>query len=480
MSNKLDGYRKLGSARTEEQKAADKEDASIRQAEAEEGGYETKEEELKVDPEVTVPTGDEEHPTRGPENPMDARKALYEKGRKHRELITREDSENHPGAAAVQAAVEMAAGGEERAGSEALDTNQPGQNDSEQRAELLRQQLEEDGGDEEEPAETGEQEEEEPPLAAEPEEESRREGSDELKNADESPTVLVKVYGETYEVPRQDVDDAGGIEAYQKARAANIRLQDLATKEADLRKREKALRDQEKRSKPSEKQADPSHADGRGDADAEVDSLTRELLTTVVDSEADPDAIKDWVRKNLSEARAKVAAEQAPPSDPAEQQSIELSPAEQELRDEMMRDRIAANRMMREEFPDIIADQRAKARGDGVDGLFVIARQRYERLARDPSNAGRTQREIAREAALWARRASNTQPAPRERRQPNAVEEERQQRIVRKRKLPQPSRADARKPHQPEQPEKSTQQRRREHFARIRRAQGRDLPDPRR
>lgn len=95
----------------------------------------------------------------------------------------------------------------------------------------------------------------------------------------DSETVEIVVYGKAYDVPREKVEKAGGIQAYQKEVAVSegfkqvaqqkneldLRAQDLLKREEDLKRRENELKSSESQDLPSlddpNKQADPPQGD---------------------------------------------------------------------------------------------------------------------------------------------------------------------------------------------------------------------------
>jgi hypothetical protein len=90
-------------------------------------------------------------------------------------------------------------------------------------------------------------------------------------------------------------------------------------------------------------------------------------------------------------------------------------------------------------------------------------------LVTNPQNEGRTQKEMARESAEYVRSLGKrllTDPPK------SQVEQQRQTRIARKRKLPQPSRADTPAAAQPKQEKHIPSAK--EHFMRLRKMQGHD------
>jgi len=433
MSKKLDGYRDKDAG-----KDIDPIDKVVNE-------LETKKTDLTPDPEVVVPKGDEDMPS---SNAMhdESMKSLYEKSRKNRELVTREDAAGTPDVAMLQRLHAEAAGGKEP--TVELDTNTPdrfaedrGEETREQYMERLRREAEERGDEQEHgQGDTGK--------------EIQPSAKDALPADDSDITVDVVVLGRTLSVPKQDVDDAGGVEAYQKSRSATIKLQRAAT----LEERARALLTQSKTEPPQSgaQQDDPS-TDGLSDAD--IDSLHEEMMDVVVDGTVDE--MKAWLQKRL--LKPKTQPKPAAPST----ESVEAAPqvksdseAAKELREQYERDRVEANTMMQSDYKDIMADPE----------LLALAQQRFKTIKANPNSEGRTQKEMAREAANFVRNLGkrlNHKP------QASDIEVERQTRIERKRNLPQPSRADSRQQPKPSQTNKVPT--RKEHFMRLRQRAGQDL-----
>jgi len=114
--------------------------------------------------------------------------------------------------------------------------------------------------------ETGDQESVAAAREIEREQAAKGDGKDEVETDDENQLdnemVDVKIYGKQYRVPKRDIDRAGGVDAYQKDRAASIRLTQASTAEAKLRqrqaeieRREKELKEREERLKKQSSQS---------------------------------------------------------------------------------------------------------------------------------------------------------------------------------------------------------------------------------
>jgi hypothetical protein len=387
--------------------------------------------ELRPENETPVPTGDEEQPVAAPD-PMEARKQLYEKARKRRKETVSREAEEHVDVELLQAMQEEASGGDKPESE--VDTNRKDRSDEERAiAEAM--------GEEEQ------SEEENTNLTSDSAEPSLTKASPEDK-------VAVKILGKEYLVPQQDIDDAGGIELYQKSRAVNLKLQRIATLEKAL----PAEPDNEA-AHGEQQETDPS-TDGLGEAD--IASLREEVVDAMVEGE-DMSALDEVLKKALTKTTPTIKNPR--PAQPNEISVTErqiIEDAKRELLEQMEADRVATNDMMRQEYSDIMGDQE----------LLQLAQQRFAVLGSDPSNEGRTQKELARESAEFVRslgkRLLVEKPAT------SQVEQERQQRIQRKKRLPRASRADA--PAAPVSQERKPMSNR-EYLARLRKMQGHDLAE---
>lgn len=394
--------------------------------------------ELEADPEVIVPTGDEEQPVAGSDHEASL-KTLYAKGRRNRKLMTREDAEAVDDVAMMQKMVAEAAGGGDP--SSELDTNR---NMTDMEEEELA-------------AQRAGEEEEELPLVEIDDDPKGEEESDALTGADPDAKVQVKILGKEYEVPQQDVDDAGGTELYQKTRAANMRLLRASTLEQGAIK---TRADAE--ALIEEQQANPPIPDGQGEAD--IDSLRDELMDTVIDGTEDD--INKWLEEH-TQRRPAVSTPTPKPTDdpPAVIQRIqpEETETQQELRRQFYDDRQDTNDMMRTTYSDIMNDSE----------LLDLAQRQFQVLATREDSEGRTQKEMARESAEYVRglgrRILGDQKLV-----VSELEQKRRDRIERKRVLPQPSQADAPAPDNRPKPKKVPTAK--EHLMRLRRHAGQEPP----
>jgi hypothetical protein len=177
--------------------------------------------------------------------------------------------------------------------------------------------------------------------------------------------------------------------------------------------------------------------------------------------------IKAW----LAEQRERVSVQAPSPREPAvtsheiarETDVNFKSETQVDLEQQYEQDRMDANQMMREHYQDIMADPE----------LVGLAQQRFNAIKNNPTNEGRSQRDLARESAEYVRSIRYRLEGKVKRPTP-AAEQERQTRIERKRKLPQPSRADAAAPSG--EPVDNPIPSRKEHLMRLRRRAGLETP----
>ena len=436
MTDKTKGYKAPPRTKTEQ------ENAEIET-------LETAEPALVPDPEVSVPTGDEPNPVSQPTH-SDGLKTLFDKARKNREALISRDGEDAD-VAMIQALNAEAAGG--RVEGADIDTNQPDRFEQERAEELAAAELIAD--------EAGDGEEEEIPEV-EIVNEVVEEEEVSLSDADLDARVSVKILGQFYDVPQQDVDDAGGIENYQKNRAATIRIQRAATLE---QRALQALEDVKTQPPPEQPVADPS-TDGHGEAD--IDSSYEELMDTVING--DEAGIKKWL-KGQREAHIREPVETPTPEPETPSPAVSSEPVvtetQQELQRQYKEDMEATNTMMNEEYSDIM--QGATAQATKLQRRRLAdAQDKFQSLVKDPHNEGRSQVDMAREAAHIARKIvyaeEDNSPVP-------PIELERRTRIEKKKRYPKTSRADRAAPAA-NRTQENKPPTRKEHMARLRRASG--------
>ena len=204
-------------------------------------------------------------------------------------------------------------------------------------------------------------------------------------------------------------------------------------------------------------QADPP-SDGQGEAD--IDSLRDELMDTVI--QGTEDDINKWIEDKLRPAKTSTPTPEAPT--PAVVAEPPTSETQELLARQFEDDREDTNAMMRSEYRDIMGDPE----------LTQLAQQRFNVLRTREDSEGRTQKDMARESAEYVRSLGRRVLGDQTTEVPK-IEQERQTRIKRKRRLPQPSRADSPAPDTSRENEEIVPTRK-EHFMRLRRAGGHDLP----
>lgn len=208
-----------------------------------------------------------------------------------------------------------------------------------------------------------------------------------------SETTTITVYGMREEVPTADVNAAGGIDAFQKSRAADIKLERAATYEASLRQYESQLSERaanlEQRGTQTPAQdgtglTESSPTDAQGDT-ADIDALSGILTDAVYGG--DREETQKQFASVLGSVRAdairtvQAQAQQSAPSGPtAEQQAAEL------------RSKQEANAVFRDEFPEL--DTQVLR-----DATFAMVKQ----VAADPMMINRPLSEITREACSRVR-----------------------------------------------------------------------------
>ena len=406
---------------------------------------ETKEKDLVPDPEVEVPKED----VAPAGDHKERMKHLFDKSRKNREELISRDEGEHPDAERTRLMMEEASSGK-RGDQQHLDTNREMDPDKEPEVPDAFKHSEEVRRDREEAARQMKEGQEEARRSKHEKEDVNSKADDALPEPDPDAIVTVKILGQEYQVPQQDIDDAGGIELYQKSRAANLRLQRIATFEKAL----PAKRPQEE-VREEQQDADPS-PDGLDEAD--ITRLRNRVVDALVDGE-NIEAVDKVLVEELSSRRKSKPRPQTQSTKPESEPSVNpvIREAQAELEAQQAEDMREANEMMRAEYQDILNDKDA----------LSMARGRFHLLASNPANAGRTQKELSRESANWVRSFGKKFSQPRSER--DEVEEDRQQRIVRKRKLPQPSRANAPMVSSEPDEQESTKEKRKKYLEELKR-----------
>lgn len=342
-------------------------------------------EKANLDAGADTPVGDGSESTPVKADPFGSRKALFAKSKNLRAARTAAEEGAHPDAAAMRDALAAEAGlGSSRneldRGSH-VDTNAPSSRE--------RLAAEAAGGA--------------PPPVNPP---SYQGGDDDR--------VKVKVLGQEFEVPRQDVEDEGGLEAYQKSRAASMRLQHAAREKAELQAERERLQEEKRqfeqqrasagRQAPANKApggtpgAAPTQQGGAGDG-ADVEAQAQAIATDLYSG--DPKRARAAIAQVLNASRAPVAtldpevvAKQAAemlrtqdqqasaPQAPEPQKNPPTDPALQVEIEEL-------NAMMAERFRDLLSDPERKQQ----------ALAEFQRMRALPENRHRRLVDIGRDAA---------------------------------------------------------------------------------
>lgn len=263
----------------------------------------------------------------------------------------------------------------------------------------------------------------EPDAKAETESERETEGSGK-ENVD-ADLVDVVIYGRTYKVPKKDIDRAGGIEAYQRTRAANLRMEEAAKIERrleqrrkELREREQELTDRERKlneagksheqppaqtgpegHEPPDKGAQQKRGNEEGSEVSKEERVSRIVKRMYSGKEEEAAAAIDEILSSVDsksqlspEAVAKLVLQQL-----NEQKQEE----EQRRRHDDEERRKAAEESNRRRVNDVMVNEYRDVLGD--EDKLVIARSRFEKLKADPTNATRDPEDLAREAGEYAR-----------------------------------------------------------------------------
>lgn len=229
--------------------------------------------------------------------------------------------------------------------------------------------------------------------------------------------VAVKVDGIEQQVPEWEVEAAGGVEAYQKRRAASKRLQEAAQIRLEAEQAAAALRN------TPAKPAGATPPDGVSDqADLEANSL--EAFEKLYEGDLES-AKKAWLKFVRSSNRAVTSEE---PAKPVEiEKSPELLDLERRLAEERKAQIAAANAVAEDEFGDYLEDST----------LRELMYKRFDSLYKDPNNVGREMADLVRESGLWLRTQFNQSSS-------QNVQKIIETKTVKKRRLPSESTASGR------------------------------------
>lgn len=201
-------------------------------------------------------------------------------------------------------------------------------------------------------------------------------------------TTTITVYGMQEQVPTADIEAAGGIAAYQKQRAADVRLERLATYEASLRNWERQLstqaHDAQHGATPAQRgagQPEPSTTDVPGDS-VDVGELADSLTDAIYSGDREEAAAK------LKDAFATVSREAVRAAQAAMPAQPNASPEAQRAQEQERAARAEANAVFAREFSDLDTPVLRQAVLNAVNDV-----------SHDPVMIGRPLAEITREAA---------------------------------------------------------------------------------
>lgn len=276
--------------------------------------------------------------------------------------------------------------------------------------------------------------------------------------------VRIKVDSQEQYATVAEVEEAGGVEALQKSRAADLRLQDQAIQAAALRAQEAELaeraRELEQREAALSTQAAPPSPGGppagsEEDLNRRVEDLTDRLLS------GDEARTREAVRELLSPQRPqtsttadpKATATAAAPGPGAQ------APATTQAAPSLPKAQIEANAHFRAKFGEILADKPAE---------MGYVRDRIRYLSAMEENRGKPLTQLVDEAATYVIRTYLP---------PQGVSvlpaEEVRKRISAKRRTPGPSRATQAAPgSQGKEPELTREQKRKQAIEQSRKERG--------
>lgn len=199
--------------------------------------------------------------------------------------------------------------------------------------------------------------------------------------------TTITVYGMQEQVPTADVVASGGLEAFQKTRAADVRLQRLTTYEASLRGWEDQLSE---RAAVIERTPQPPAADGTGitepsPTDAQGSNAGIDALSEVM-TEAIYSGDRDEAKTKIAQVLTTISADATRAAQESVAQSMPTGPTQQEQNDEALA-RQQANAVFSQEYGDL-----------NTPVLKQAALNMVQEVARDPVMIGRPLAEITREA----------------------------------------------------------------------------------
>lgn len=318
------------------------------------------------------------------QDPNDARKVIFKKASRNRETIIVGEAENNADVERVRAAIAEAQA--KGTGNELDRTSDFDTNTDVQAREAARA------------------------AAAKPEGEEHV--NDNGEGVDTSPKmVTVKVLGREFEVPAADVEEAGGLKAYQLERSAQERLRQAANREAELKAEREKLDEDRKKLEQQRESAGPASTAGpsstppgdagNGDVAIEAGKIVDALYSG--DRNATRDAIqKILARPGSEKIDAAEIARQAAALAKAELREQASAPAKTPEAPKPVDPAIEElNAYMAEKFADVLADA----------ALREKALNEFNRLKALPENANRRLTDIGRDAGNFAKKSA---PHPRQ------------------------------------------------------------------
>lgn len=241
------------------------------------------------------------------------------------------------------------------------------------------------------------------------------------KDVDRS-MVDVVLFGRSYKVPQADIDRAGGLEAYQKTRAADIRLQEAAALEQRMRLRQREMdqqraseRDQEKEAGNRQTSTQPA-SDGKElpgqdaqnapDRKEKVQKIVKRMFSGREDQVSE--AVEEILDSSAArpEISAEAVAQQVLAKLKEDQAKADQQSAEATWKAQFEEQRREVNELMSGEFNDV----------NSHPILRNVAQAAFKEARERPENQGRRLVDMAREAGELARKVIIQEDSPERRR----------------------------------------------------------------
>lgn len=218
--------------------------------------------------------------------------------------------------------------------------------------------------------------------------------------------VTIRVYGQEQQVPHQEVVQAG-IETLQKERAADARLERVATYEREVRQyhgdcdayREELRRGNASAVSPGET-APPAPPDPGAPEPALSDDVLQEVATDIYSGE--PERTVEGLKK-FAAGVVQGRGNATPPSVDEIAEAVVPRALDAIVARDVEQERVNANEVFRDEYADI----------HGNPDLMAVAQYRMGVLHEDPANEGRSMLDLAREVGAAVRQQYlPSQPSP--------------------------------------------------------------------